>query len=186
MNKTIQPVYECVLLIRPNLSENQAKMVAKELYPIIQDNGGTIHHAEYWGFKTLAYKLKKNTKAHYVLINFELSSLNTVHSFLQFNQSILRFLCIKCDAPITSPSPQFVSYLDDTKNNETDDNDDKRNNKMSSEMSYKNIRFIKKYVTEHGKIVPAYMSRTSRLQQKKIAIAVKRARFIDLLPYVVK
>ena len=186
MNETKKQIYECVLLIRPNLSESQAKMVAKELYPVIQKNGGTVHHAEYWGFKTLAYKLKKNTKAHYILINFELSSLDAVQSFLRFNQSILRFLCIKCDAPITSTSPQFVSYLDDVQNDDNIENDDRRNNKMSSEISYKNIRFIKKYLTENGKIVPAYVSRTNRLQQKKIAAAIKRARFIDLLPYVVK
>ena len=174
--------YECTLIIRPNLSEQQAKSVAKDLYPFIKENG-TITSAEYWGFKTLAYKVKKNTKAHYVSIGFSSSSLKELYEHLKFNQNVLRFLCVKCPGPLQSPSAQFVSYVDNDKSPEKDEN---KTAKISTEIDYKNIRLIKKHLTEHGKIVPAYVGKNSRLNQKKIATAIKRARILSLLPYVVK
>ena len=112
--------------------------------------------------------------------------MNELYESLKFNQNVLRFLCVKCSPPLQSPSPQFVSYVDDVKNDDTLESDERKSTKMSAEIDYKNTRLIKKHLTEHGKIVPAYVGRMSRSQQKKIATAIKRARILSLLPYTVK
>lgn len=54
-----------------------------------------------------------------------------------------------------------------------------------AEINYKNVRLLKRHTTENGKIIPGRMTRLSAAQQRKMALAIKRARFLALLPYVV-
>jgi len=181
-------IYECTLIIRSNLSEDQAKTIARELYPIISSSNGSIVSSEYWGFKSLAYRIKKNTKAHYVCLVFESGNIKALYDALEFNQNVLRFLCIKRDTLPTGPSAQYVSSLDEQSDSGAQKNDgnEPASQKMNTDIEYKNIRLIKKHMTEHGKISPAHAGRVNRSQQKQIANAIKRARFLALLPYVVQ
>jgi small subunit ribosomal protein S18 len=177
--------YECTLLIRPNASETQAKDIARSLYKLIESEGGSVTHSEYWGFKTLNYAINKNTKAHYILIGFQSHAIEKIKDSIKYDQNILRSLFVKRSHPLDSKSPLFVSFIDQSEVEEPEP-ELTTSQKASPEIDYKNIRFIKRSITEHGKIVPAYASRMKRAQQKEMARAIKRARFLSLLPYIVR
>jgi len=61
----------------------------------------------------------------------------------------------------------------------------RRYNTQDSDIDYKNIKVLKRFVTENGKIIPSRLTRLNCCQQRKLAQAIKRARFLALLPYIV-
>ena len=65
------PLYEHVFLARQDISQQQVEALIKEFADVITAGGGKIGKTEYWGLKNLAYKIKKNRKAHYSLMNLD-------------------------------------------------------------------------------------------------------------------
>src|SRR5690606_40229547 len=65
------PLYEHVFLARQEVSPQQVEALMKEFGQVITDGSGTVGKTEYWGLKTLAYKIKKSRKAHYALMNID-------------------------------------------------------------------------------------------------------------------
>jgi len=65
------PLYEHVFLARQEVSPQQVEAMIEEFSQVIKEGGGTVGKTEYWGLKTLAYKIKKNRKAHYALMNID-------------------------------------------------------------------------------------------------------------------
>ena len=98
--------YELLLLIHPDQG-NQAGVIANRYAEMITDAGGTVHRHEDWGRRSLAYRIEKAQKAHYVLLNIE-SDLQTVQQMresIKLNTAIMRHLLIRCDRAETEPSP---------------------------------------------------------------------------------
>jgi small subunit ribosomal protein S6 len=100
------PLYEHVFLARQDVSNTQVESLTKEFSDIITENGGKIAKSEYWGLKSLAYKIKKNRKAHYTLMNIEASpaAVSEMERRMGISTDILRFLTIKVDEFETEPS----------------------------------------------------------------------------------
>jgi len=99
-------LYECVFIIRQDLSNTQVETITSEFCAIITDNNGSVVKQEYWGLKTMAYKIKKNRKGHYIMLNFEAES-DTVAEFdrrLGLHEDILRSLIIAIEAVDPEPS----------------------------------------------------------------------------------
>jgi small subunit ribosomal protein S6 len=67
----LMPRYEHVFLARQDITAQQANALQKQYQTVIEENGGTVGKTEYWGLKSLSYKIKKNRKAHYTLMNIE-------------------------------------------------------------------------------------------------------------------
>ena len=65
------PLYEHVFLARQDISQAQVEALTKEYTEVIEEGGGKVGKTEYWGLKTLAFKIKKNRKAHYSLMNID-------------------------------------------------------------------------------------------------------------------
>ncbi|HEX6000201.1 MAG TPA: 30S ribosomal protein S6, partial [Hyphomicrobiaceae bacterium] len=65
------PLYEHVFLARQDISQAQVDALVKEYGEVIAEGGGKIGKTEYWGVKPLAYKIKKNRKAHFSLMNLD-------------------------------------------------------------------------------------------------------------------
>jgi small subunit ribosomal protein S6 len=104
-------LYECVLIIRQDLSTTQVDTITNELCAIITDHKGSVHKQEYWGLKTMAYKIKKNRKGHYVMLNFEADAA-TVAEFdrrIGLNEDVLRSLIIAIEAVDPEPSIMMQS-----------------------------------------------------------------------------
>ena len=104
-------LYECVFIVRQDLSTTQVNTITNELCAIITDHKGSVQKQEYWGLKTMAYKIKKNRKGHYVMLNFEADAA-TVAEFdrrIGLNEDVLRSLIIGIEAVDPEPSVMMQS-----------------------------------------------------------------------------
>jgi len=100
------PFYETVYIARQDLSEAQVKDLTDGYSKIITDNGGKITKVENWGLKTLAYKINKNRRGFYVLIESDTPApaLHEVERTMRLNEDILRFMSVRLDKLTDGPS----------------------------------------------------------------------------------
>jgi small subunit ribosomal protein S6 len=99
-------LYEHVFLARQDVSTQQVETMTKEFTDIIEAGGGKIAKSEYWGLKTLNFKIKKNRKAHYGLLNIDAppAAVAEMERRMSLSTDILRFLTVKVEAHETEPS----------------------------------------------------------------------------------
>ena len=100
------PFYECVLIARNDATQQQVEGIAEGIAIQLEGEGGQIHKREYWGLRTLAYRIKKNRKAHYMLLGLEAkpASVNEMERQLGLNEDVLRFLTLRIEAIDENPS----------------------------------------------------------------------------------
>ncbi len=103
------PQYEHVFLARQEVSPQQVEALIKEFGQVIAEGGGTIGKTEYWGLKSLAYKIKKSRKAHYALMNIDApaDAVTEMERRMGLSTDILRFLTLRVDQHETEPSVQM-------------------------------------------------------------------------------
>jgi small subunit ribosomal protein S6 len=103
------PFYETVFIARQDLSPAQVEDLTKSFSKIITDGGGKIHKTESWGLKSLSYRIKKNRKGHYVLIETDTppAALHEMERNLRLNEDILRYLTVREEKLSTGPSAQM-------------------------------------------------------------------------------
>ena len=99
-------LYECVIIGRQDVSSGHVEEIVNQFCSIIEKDGGSIKKREYWGLRSLAYRIKKNRKGHYILLNFETSpkTLKEFERVMGLNEDILRFMTIVIDAVEENPS----------------------------------------------------------------------------------
>ena len=92
--------YESVFIARQDISSAQVEQLTETYATIIRDNGGEVAKTEQWGLKTLTYKIKKNRKGHYVLLNLNApaKAIFELERQLKINEDVLRFLTVRVDA----------------------------------------------------------------------------------------
>ena len=90
-------LYELVFIARQEVSPVRAKELAKKVGDFINTKGGKIKKEEYWGFKNLAYQVKKSRKGHYLFFILEASeiAIHELGSQIKLTQDIIRHLFIK-------------------------------------------------------------------------------------------
>ena len=100
------PLYEHVYLARQDLSVQQVEELTAKLSAVITDAGGKITKTEYWGLKSLSYRIAKNRKAHLTLLNVEAPSaaLTEVERQERISEDVLRYLTIRVDELEEGPS----------------------------------------------------------------------------------
>jgi small subunit ribosomal protein S6 len=103
------PLYEHVFLARQEVSPQQVEALVKEFGQVITDGGGTVGKTEYWGLKTLAYKIKKSRKAHYSLMNIEAPAdvVAEMERRMGLSTDILRFMTLRVEAHEAEASVQM-------------------------------------------------------------------------------
>ncbi|KAF1008471.1 MAG: 30S ribosomal protein S6 [Luteibacter sp.] len=97
--------YEVVFLVHPDQSEQVPAMIER-YKTLIEGDNGKIHRLEDWGRRQLAYPIDNLAKAHYVMLNIEVSqnALNELETGFRFNDAVLRHLTIRRDEADTEPS----------------------------------------------------------------------------------
>ncbi|MEZ5828824.1 MAG: 30S ribosomal protein S6 [Hyphomicrobiales bacterium] len=100
------PLYEHVFLARQDISAQQAEGLLQTFRSLVEENGGTVGKTEYWGLKSLSYKIKKNRKAHYTLMNIDAphTAIAELERQMGLSSDVIRFLTIKVDEHDTGPS----------------------------------------------------------------------------------
>ena len=99
-------LYESVFIARQDVSAQHVEALTKDFSAIIENGGGKIHKHEYWGLRALAYRVKKNRKGHYVMLNLEADNdtLREYERIMGLNEDILRFMNISIEEVEEGPS----------------------------------------------------------------------------------
>jgi len=100
------PLYEHVFLARQDLSQAQVDALAATATEIIEANQGKVVKTETWGLRSLAYKIAKNRKAHYVMLNIDAPGnvIAELERQTQINEDIIRYMTIKVEELEAGPS----------------------------------------------------------------------------------
>ena len=103
------PLYEHVMIARQDLSNTQAEALIEHFGTVLSDNEGKLVDSEYWGVKTMAYKINKNRKGHYMYIRTDTPSaaVQEMERLARLHDDVMRVLSIKVDAHDEGPSVQM-------------------------------------------------------------------------------
>ena len=121
------PFYETVFIARQDLSDTQVKDLTDGYSKIITDAGGKIHKVENWGLRNLAYRINKNRRGHYVLIESDVAApaIHEMERTMRLNEDILRFMSIREEELSTGPSIIMDKPSKDTNDRKDNDRKDK-------------------------------------------------------------
>ena len=119
--------YETVFIARQDISVAQVDDLTKVFNEVINENGGKIINTENWGLRTLAYRIKKNRRGHYVMshIDAPAKAIHEMERQMRINEDILRYLTMKVDAFEDGPSLMLKSHSNayQSNNDERDEMD---------------------------------------------------------------
>jgi small subunit ribosomal protein S6 len=100
------PLYESVFIARQDISAQQVDTLSEGFAGLIKENGGDVAKTEYWGVRSLAYRIKKNRKGHYVLMNLDApaDAVSELERNMRINEDILRYMTVRVDELEEGPS----------------------------------------------------------------------------------
>ncbi len=103
------PLYEHVMIARQDLSNTQAEALIEHFSTVLADNDGKVVMSEYWGVKTMAYKINKNRKGHYAFLRSDAPApaIQEMERLMRLHEDVMRVLTIKVDAHEEGPSVQM-------------------------------------------------------------------------------
>ena len=92
-------LYEHIFIARQDVSQQQVEALVEQLTAILKENGGSVAKNEYWGLRNLAFKVKKNRKGHYALMNIDAphAAVAEMERQMSLNEDVLRFLTIRVE-----------------------------------------------------------------------------------------
>ena len=100
------PLYEHIFMARQDLSQQQVDELTAQFKGVLEQMGGTIPKVEYWGVKSLTYRIRKNRKAHFTLMNVEAppAALREIERQQHINEDVLRSMTVRVDELEAGPS----------------------------------------------------------------------------------
>ena len=106
--------YEHVFIMRQDLSNTQAEALIEEFSSVLSENGGSVVDHEYWGVKTMAYKVNKNRKGHYAFLKTESPSdaVKEMERLMGLHEDVMRLLTIRVGGHEDGPSVQMQKRED--------------------------------------------------------------------------
>ncbi len=105
------PLYEHVFIARQDVSAQQVDQMSDGFKSILEENGGTVSMVESWGLRSLAYKIKKNRKGHYVRLNIDAphEAVSEMERQMRIHDDVLRFLTVRVDELDPNPAALLSS-----------------------------------------------------------------------------
>jgi len=100
------PFYEHVVLVRQDVSTQQVEELTAQFKGVVEHLGGKVAKIEQWGPKSLAYRLRKNRKAHFIFMNLNAppAAVNEIERLERLNEDVLRYLTVRVDELEEGPS----------------------------------------------------------------------------------
>lgn len=101
------PLYESVFIVRQDVTAAQVDALTDAFAKIVGDTGGSIQRREYWGLRSLSFRIKKNRKGHYVLFNLDAppASIQEMERNMRINEDVLRYMTVRVEKLREEPSP---------------------------------------------------------------------------------
>ena len=98
--------YESVFIARQDITPQQADELATQFAGIISAQGGSVTKTENWGLKNLAYRIKKNRKGHYILMNIDApgTAVIELERNMRISEDVLRYMTVRVDELEAGPS----------------------------------------------------------------------------------
>ena len=108
------PLYENVFIARQDATPAQVEALTENFATVISQNGGTVGKREYWGLRSLSYRIKKNRKGHYTLMNIDApaAAVTEMERLMRINEDVLRYLTVRVEALEEGPSAMMRSRDD--------------------------------------------------------------------------
>ena len=100
------PLYEHVFIARQDVSSTQVDQLVEDFTGVVESGGGKVVETELWGLRNLSYRIKKNRKGHYVMMNLDTTSevVNELERLQRIHDDVLRYLTLRVDEHEEGPS----------------------------------------------------------------------------------
>ena len=136
------PIYESVFIARQDVTTAQVEGLIETFEKVITDGGGSVPKKESWGLKTLAYKIKKNRKGHYTLMNLDApaSAVHEMERQMRISEDVLRYITIRVDEFEEGPSVMMRSRDRDDRSRRSRDDRESRRDDPESEVAEEDER----------------------------------------------
>lgn len=120
-------LYEHVLLARQDISQQQVDALVEQYKGVLEANGGKVGKVENWGLRPLTYRIKKNRKAYYTLVNIEApaAAVAEMERQMRINEDVLRFMTVRVEEHEEGQSA-MLSRRDDRRERDGDDRGPRR------------------------------------------------------------
>ena len=203
-------LYEVVYILDPALLEDAVTAKLEKFHGLATAQGGEVNAVDHWGVRQLAYPVKKHGSGYYVVAQFTASAdaLPEFERLLKLDDEVIRYLLVLNEGePTTGQSilaeapPQADGDRDGDDDDDEPDDDEEDPEKAPPEfhgakgrrrrmegpkivlLNFKDVATLSRFVTEQGKILPKRTTKVTAAFQRQLGTAVKRARYLSLLPY---
>ncbi|HKJ01068.1 MAG TPA: 30S ribosomal protein S6 [Longimicrobiales bacterium] len=199
-------LYEVVYILDPALDEGAVTAKLEKFHGLATASGGEVSAVDHWGNRQLAYPLARQKAGYYVVAQFTAAAeaLPEFERLLRLDDEVLRYLLVLNEGEPTNgmsilaevTKPVSEKDDDDEEDEEEDDDDDAppqfqggrgRRRRMEGPpielLNYKDVSTLSRFLTESGKILPKRTTKVTAAFQRQLGTAVKRARYLSLIPY---
>jgi small subunit ribosomal protein S6 len=204
-------LYEVVYILDPALEESSVDSKLQRFHDLVTSKGGEVSAVDHWGARQLAYPIKKQRNGYYVVAQFTAATeaLPEYERLLRLDDEVMRYLLVLNEGePTTGQSlvedvPERVLAEREADSDDDEDEVDEaesddqappefqgargRRRRMEGPritlLNYKDVSTLSRFVTEQGKILPKRTTKVTAAFQRQLGTAVKRARYLGLLPY---
>jgi small subunit ribosomal protein S6 len=199
-------LYEMVYIFDAALDEDAVNGKLERFHKILTDAGSEIAAVDHWGGRQLAYPIGKISMGYYVVAQFHApaDALGEFERIVKLDDDVLRYLLVLNEGEPTNGmsimAEVHVTSDDDDDEDDADDEDDDddsppefqggRGRRRRHEgpavklLNYKDVGTLSRFLTESGKILPKRTTKVNAPFQRQLGRAVKRARYLGLIPYV--
>jgi small subunit ribosomal protein S6 len=202
-------LYEVVYILDPALEESAVDAKLEKFHALATSSGGEVAAVDHWGTRQLAYPINKQRNGYYVVAQFTAAAdaLPEFERLLKLDDEVMRYLLVLNEGEPTNGQSLVEDVPEraerDGDGDDEDDEDDEdaddanappefagargRRRRMEGPritlLNYKDVSTLSRFVTEQGKILPKRTTKVTAAFQRQLGTAVKRARYLSLLPY---
>jgi small subunit ribosomal protein S6 len=201
-------LYEIVYIFDASLDEDAINRRLEKYHGLATAGAGEVRSVDHWGIRQLAYPIRRKRTGYYVVAQFtaDPSSLVEMERVLKLDEDLMRFLIVLNEGEPTSgmsivaqrPVVERGEDEEDEEEEEEEDEDEEtppefsggRGRRRRHEgpaielLNYKDVSTLSRFLTEQGKILPKRTTKVTARFQRQLGTAVKRARYLALVPYV--
>ena len=203
-------LYEIVYIFDPALEEERIEEKLQRFHSILSEAGGETVAVDHWGSRRLAYPIRRQRSGYYVVSQFRSgpSALPELERILRLDEGVMRYLLIVSEGEPTSGMSLFFRRAAAVREEAGEDGKEKQEAEKEKGpdrppefsggrgrrrrvdgpriqlLNYKDVTTLSRFMTEQGKILPRRTTRVTAAFQRKLGRAIKRARYLALVPYV--